>query len=272
MMNALSILLMVTLCALLALTVSAKDSDLSFKRVHLVDYVDGNGFQNYFFRSNLPVLNETFAYDTLLEYMKIRAQDAQIPFPTNPYLVDISLMNDFDQSKAEKAFWDNPANAQKGEFIYWPMGLAGLYDPRSYQGPEQVAMANGTVWEFDLLPQRAEQLYQMMRTPSTMLDPITHKPRPIIFVAHCQAGCDRTGQMIISYRIRATKMGDFTLNTLKEYFALNVDECTRCPNDWSVKATEWYCLYYKFNYAVNMGDCLDIAECKRFGSCEPIPL
>lgn len=73
--------------------------------------------------------------------------------------------------------------------------------------------------------------------------------------------------MIISYRLATTKKSDFTPNTLQEYFELNVNECGRPPNDWSVKATEWFCLYMGFNFGVNMGDCLHIADCQRFGKC-----
>eukprot|EP00461_Guttulinopsis_vulgaris_P004516 UN04518 len=169
--------------------------------------------------------------------------------------------------KLKNNFGTDPANKDVGEFMYWPMGLAGLYDPRDYNETQRAVMSNTTVWDFDQLPTRMPQLIQLLKKQGP-IDPQTNKPRPVIFLLHCQAGIDRTGQAVAGYRIAATPLNKFTPNTLQEYFKLNW--ITRLPNDWSVKALEWYCLYYKYNYNVNMGDCLKIANCKRFGSCEPI--
>lgn len=121
----------------------------------------------------------------LVSSFKQRAADEGITLPNNFYMIDISLMNDFDENQIEKGFWSDIQNVNLGEYIFWPMGLAGLYDARSYQEPERSQMANSTVWEFDHLPDRAQQLMMMMHTPGP-IDPATGQPRPKVIFAHCQ--------------------------------------------------------------------------------------
>lgn len=252
-------------CAFLFIQIHG-ESSLTYSRVHLVDRIHGNGFTNYVYRSNVPVQNGVFVYDTLLKYMADRANEAQVPFPDEPYLVDITLMNPIDEPAAEKAFWADSTNADKGEYVVWPMGLAGLYDARNYDEATQRTMSNTTVWEFDQIPTRLNEFFGMINSPGP-ISPTTGKPRSKLILFHCAAGADRTGQWAIAYRLAATNFHQFTENTLQEYFKLNVEECGRSPNDWSVKGTEWFCLYMRYNFNIHMGDCLKIADCKRFGSC-----
>jgi hypothetical protein len=245
--------------------ISAEDQ-LSFQRVHFVQKYVGKGFTNYIMRGNVPIDKGQFAKDLLHQYMSQRWVEAGEAVPENYYFTDVSLMNPIDENQIEKAFWADVANADYGEYVFWPMGLAGLYDPRSYNEPERSQMANSTVWDFDQLPQRTTEFIHRLTQPGPM-DPKTKKPRSVVFYLHCQAGCDRTGQMVIAARLGLTPFPAFTPNTLQEYFKLNIDECGRVPNDWSVKATEWLCIYFKYNFGVNMGDCLKVADCKRFGNC-----
>lgn len=107
---------------------------------------------------------------------------------------------------------------------------------------------------------RIKAIRQILETPN---------PRQIAIFVHCTAGCDRTGEVIGSYRYHF----DQSLS-IKEMYSQNVIECGRAPNYFSTSALEWFCIYQR---AVDeeMGvdrpdDCLSFAKCKVFGDCEPI--
>ncbi|GMI32538.1 hypothetical protein TrRE_jg6227 [Triparma retinervis] len=92
--------------------------------------------------------------------------------------------------------------------------------------------------------------------------------RPIIVLVHCNAGCDRTGEMIGSFRLA----NDPSLSP-SEMYALDVDECGRPPNAYSTHALEWFCIYNFYsnpasNYEVE--DCTAFAKCEPFGDCTPV--
>lgn len=115
-----------TATALLFTTTKAA-SELNINKVHLVDYSDKN---TWLFRTNLPIINHTFAYDTLLTYMQQRAAESNVSFPDTKAvrLVDISLLNPseyFDELVEEDFFIDNP---EKGELVQW-MIVGSLVDP-----------------------------------------------------------------------------------------------------------------------------------------------
>ena len=240
---------------------------LDYTRIHVVDKFVGKDFTNLFVRGNVPIIDGAFAIEALSQYIITRAkEEAGFTLSPNFYLTDVSLMNAVDEPASERDFWADPQHANLGEYVVWPMGLAGLYDPRSYDVPTQYTMSNGTVWEFDLLPERTHKLIEMLRQPGP-IDPKTNLPRTRVIYIHCQAGRDRTGQAVIAYRLAMVPISSFTPSTLQTMFEKNIIEGGRCPNDWSVKATEWFCIYFKYNFGVNMGDCLHIADCKRFGGC-----
>ena len=75
-------------------TTNANSCELNYEKVHLVDYTNKN---TWLFRSNLPIINQTFLYDTLLSYMQRRAAEMNVSFPDITQeavrLVDISLLN-----------------------------------------------------------------------------------------------------------------------------------------------------------------------------------
>ena len=113
------------------------NANLDYTRVHLVDHnVETN---NFLFRGNMPVANHTvFQYDQLLSYLKKRAAEAGVDFPSNFQLVDISLNNLFDKDlKVEKAFWSNPDNKKLGRFINWPLGLLELSHQTNFHHPNK---------------------------------------------------------------------------------------------------------------------------------------
>jgi len=88
--------------------------------------------------------------------------------------------------------------------------------------------------------------------------------RPVVLYVHCTAGCDRTGEVIGSYRMKYQTEYDVV-----EMYGLDVAECGRPPNYWSTTALEWFCLYMQENGRPNLADCMEFAVCKFAGDCKP---
>ena len=153
------------LAAALWTLVCGVDGTLDYSRVHIVDQNKETG--NFLFRGNMPVnsSDNSFQYQTLVKYMGMRAEEANVTLPADFTLVDISLNNLFDKAlKVEKAFWKNPANAKYGKFINWPLGLAGIVPPSKFSPSEQRKMANSTVWKIDKIPARITAIREMLET------------------------------------------------------------------------------------------------------------
>lgn len=55
------------------------------------------------------------------------------------------------------------------------------------------ALADEVIWAVDELPKRAHKLREMLVNPGT--------GRPTAIYFHCEAGCDRTGEMAFAYRL-----------------------------------------------------------------------
>lgn len=238
---------------------------LDFARVHLVDFAKTDtGLVNFLFRSNMPINDTTLDYDNLKADMKFRVQNesgvAGLELPDAFYLLDISLDNPFDKDNAiELSFWNDPLHASLGSYLNWPIGFAGILPPTLYTTQQIIDMsaANGTVWNEDHLPDRVDEVRQMLLSPHA-------SGLPLVILVHCEAGCDRTGQMVGSYRLR------YQQKTAKEMYALDVYECTRPPNYFSTSGLEWFCYYLQYHQGfIQLGDCAGFATCQPFGDCTP---
>ena len=82
-------------------------------------------------------------------------------------------------------------------------------------------MANGSVWKVDKIPTRIAQIRAWLTTKAT-------DGKPVIQFAHCTAGCDRTGEVIGSYRLRDPPFRG-PASDVKEMYALDASECGRPP-------------------------------------------
>ena len=86
-----------------------ESEDLEYNRVWLVDYNKFNesGVYNYLYRGNTPTMNDSFAYDELVSYFSLRANQTDIPFPSTFYFIDVSLDNTFDGEDfmIEREYW-----------------------------------------------------------------------------------------------------------------------------------------------------------------------
>ena len=109
-----------------------------------------------------------------------------------------------------------------GQLIQWPLGVAGIASPTHFHPASKVeSMANGSVWKVDKIPTRIAQIRAWLTTKAT-------DGKPVIQFVHCTAGCDRTGEVIGSYRLRyPTFRGP--ASDVKEMYALDASECGRPP-------------------------------------------
>jgi|EP00966_Prymnesium_polylepis_P283578 hypothetical protein len=85
---------------------------------------------------------------------------------------------------------------------------------------------------------------------------------PTVLYAHCNAGCDRTGEFIAAYGM--THLG-YNVTTA---YGEACRQCGRCPNYYSTSAIGWWCLTLQREGHTDLGDCLAFAGCKFLGDCE----
>lgn len=252
------------LCTVIAWLTSRTNANLDEKRVHFVDLRQlSNGATNMLFRSNMPINTTTLAYDQLVAVMKNRTQQeapAGTTFPEPFYLLDLSLDNVFEpkDTKTEKSFWQDPAHSKLGGYLNWPIGTAGLASPKLYSKADifNMSAANGSVWVYDHIPQRMQELKSMLETPH-------ESGLPLVVLVHCEAGCDRTGQFAGSWRM------NFQRTKTVAMYAKDVTECGRPPNYYGTMGLEWYCYYLQLHAGINPGECTAFAKCKLGGDCTP---
>ena len=100
----------ITQILFLTLAVVVK-AGLSYERYHLIDYVTHSDHDNYLFRCNEPIVNNTFQYDDIMNFTKTRLQEHNLTLSENAYIVDINVLEDVfdehDQVEIEKKFFEN---------------------------------------------------------------------------------------------------------------------------------------------------------------------
>ena len=241
--------------------------DFKPDRFHLVNHKSfGNGVtSNWMFRGNSPTINDTFAYDTLVEYMNIRANQSNLTFPSTFYFIDISLLNpgNIPTWEIEQEFWKKHMNDTLfGEIINWyPSAIQSITPPNELSIAEQIEYCKSQyLWEIDTMPIRIN------KTQNIFLNKRNDNLSISIYI-HCEAGCDRTGEFIADYRLM------YIDNNITTDYDLDCTECGRCPNYWSTTSIEWFCLCHQFGTLqpkLAFGNCTDIANCTYGGDCTPI--
>jgi len=194
---------------------------------------------NFLFRGDDPInSSQLFAYGELVAAMAARAKsEGNTTLPKQFWLVDLCLLNIFEQTDIdveEDFFAKNPT---MGEFVNWPI-IGDLLPP--YDVPEEIRkyMAGDLAdWQFDNLPFTMMALRQMLYTKGNL---------PVVIYMHCEAGTDRTGETSGSYYIRYL---DYSFKK-----ALYIDDHIQNRDivELSRNAFQWYC-YYLY-YAEMMTD------------------
>ena len=179
-------------------------ADIDPTRVHIIDHrlKTKRGGEALIFRGNTPVndagtaLNYTAWYGALANAAKEQV-GVTLASPNKVYIIDICFQNavmDY-QFAAEEAFWKDPANAAKGEFVHWIL-LGSLNYPPDFTPAQQEAMARNTsLWDIDQMPPRIQKMRQMM------LDGPPPGYSQVAIYFHCTHGQDRTGLFANAYRL-----------------------------------------------------------------------
>ena len=176
--------------------------------------------------------------------MRKRAvEEAGMPLPDDFLIHDIDFdFIEIEHIEVEKAWF--AANPDKGSFTQWPL-FGSLLPPQLVNATERASIANdtATLWALDHLPDRLTTIRQWLATPT---------PKPTVFFWHCEAGCDRTGEMSAAYYM--TYQG----YNVTGAFAKDTLDCGRPPNYFSAGAIEWYCLNLEETQGKSLGDCLSL--------------
>lgn len=220
---------------------------LSFGKVHLVDHSPATN--NFIFRSNMPLLPAAngsleFAYANLTAFMASRAQsEAGLTLPSRFFLQIVSFDNPLEITDIQhEVDWVN-ANPSLGNITFWP--LLGQLEPPAWVSNAtryEYASNDTKLWSVDELPSRLHTLNAWLSTPTAL---------PTVFVVHCEAGCDRTGEFSAGYYTT------FQGYNITGAWDRDVAACGREPEFWSKNAIQWYCLTAEVQHNAQLGDCIN---------------
>jgi hypothetical protein len=161
--------------------------------VHLVDRHAGAG--NFLFRGDMPVANGSFQYDALVQALRASAAEYGTPLPTSFKVIDISLVNELTSEEkqrlaAEKAYWT--AHPERGQLISNPI-YGSLTSPKLYPSAERRKLAARP---------SIGHLGDLVDRMRTLLTSPTADGIPVVLYVHCEAGKDRTGEVIGAYAMK----------------------------------------------------------------------
>eukprot|EP01065_Artemidia_motanka_P053639 TRINITY_DN9997_c0_g1_i1.p2 TRINITY_DN9997_c0_g1~~TRINITY_DN9997_c0_g1_i1.p2 ORF type:complete len:285 (+),score=113.99 TRINITY_DN9997_c0_g1_i1:62-856(+) len=232
------------------------------KRVHLVDAYPrqcpggGDCVRNYLFRGNNPVESGVFNYTELVDVIRASAaSECSVTLPSSFLLVDIDLENPTDKGYLkELEYWRK--HPEQGQVHNWPM-LGSLIDPDPLPAAARAALVKNGSWAVE---GAADHLDAHLKTTRDMLTTVGSTSK--VMYAHCNAGCDRTGEFIGSYAM--TYLG---YNTTTMYAAA-AKQCGRCPNYFATESLKWWCMTLVERGQTDLGSCTAFAGCKAFGDCD----
>lgn len=220
-------------------------ADLDFS---VVQYIDRVG-PNWLFRSNMPLVtlpNGTleFAYTNLTAFMNVRAVAATgTPLPPRFYLQVVSFDNILEVADTQVEVDFFAANPALGNITFWP--LYGQLEPPAWvdNATQYYYSHNDTaLWGLDLLPQRLTTLRAWMASIMAL---------PTVYLVHCEAGKDRTGEFSAGYYITWQGMN------VTAAWDTDVAIAGRDPEFMSKNAIQWYCLTYGVHTGIDIGNCVD---------------
>lgn len=166
--------------------------DLNPDIVHLVQ-ADPSG--NLLFRGNMPVANGNFQHDDLIQAMRNAAQAAGRTLPPTFKVIDISLVNELTPGEkhdldVERAYWRS--RPEQGQLINNPI-YGSLTSPNDY--PAAVRRRLEQKPSLGHLGALIDQIHGLVSARSS--DGV-----PVLLYVHCEAGKDRTGEVIAAYSIK----------------------------------------------------------------------
>eukprot|EP01062_Namystynia_karyoxenos_P024838 TRINITY_DN19717_c0_g1_i1.p2 TRINITY_DN19717_c0_g1~~TRINITY_DN19717_c0_g1_i1.p2 ORF type:complete len:291 (+),score=117.15 TRINITY_DN19717_c0_g1_i1:71-874(+) len=235
------------------------------KRVHLIDAYPrqcpggaGSCVRNYLFRGNNPVEDKVFNFTKLMTVIRGAASTGcGVTLPEDFTFVDLDLENPTDKGYfKEESYWK--AHPEQGRVVNWPT-LGSLVDPDPMTAAMRSKLVDSGSWAVE---GSADHLDARLKETRAMLLNVTSKP--VIMYAHCNAGCDRTGEFIGAYAMTYLGYNSTTM------YGAGAEQCGRPPNYYATEALKWWCFTLQQKQGVSgLGDCTAFAGCKAFGDCNP---
>jgi len=208
--------------------------NLNFPHVQLVDYNSTN--QRFLFRGNLPIINNTFAWFTLRDYLQKRATEADLILPYPYYLIDISLIR-VDREIERRAYDEEikffQENPSYGELIHWPL-RGDILSPWDETSNLQELSRNLSEWQSDKLLERVKLIHDLLHKPNDDIE----FSNPVVIYVHCRQGRDRTGELAGSYVLQYKNW------RFDEILTYNRNLDMRVP--YNFYALGWYCRHLQY--------------------------
>lgn len=255
------------LCVILSASIM---NHLTPARVHLVDAYPRGNPTNFLFRGNNPtdehavdgkMSRRTFNLTNLLDTARGKAgSECSITLPNETKVFDLDLENPTDPGFfAEVLFWkEHSSLGQVGTPSLpgtWET-LGSVLEPK-YCPSRDAFVRNGS-WA---IQGHADHLEARLNATRALLEDTSGPPK--LLYAHCNAGCDRTGEFIAAYAMTFLKYNVTTA------YGEACKQCGRCPNYYATTSIGWWCLTLQARGRRDLGDCLEFAGCKFLGDCHP---
>ena len=150
---------------------------------------------NYLFRGNMPLIDDHFAYDELLETMTKALEEHNLSLPDNLLMIDISLIsNVFEHHLLEIEQQFANRHPHQLFLIHHPV-YGALSNPNHH-----LHLLHHHLLHLPFI----EGTYQLVES----LHHLMHKDfgRPVALFVHCRGGSDRTGMVIGAYQMQFMNM------------------------------------------------------------------
>lgn len=199
------------------------------KRVHLVAFNEKTG--NYLFRGNMPLNSETFAYDELLGVINSHTlEKLGTSLPETVRIIDVSLVNSIEKSEKkhlekERSFFSQ--NPDLGEVINRPI----------YGIPISVKHTHRKWRKHFSKKWGRDKLDNLVTNLNVWLD--KDEEHPVIIYVHCEAGFDRTGEVIAAYQLR------YQGKSYNQGYQNAVEVAGRNISSFSKHGLQWYAYYLR---------------------------
>ena len=161
-------------------------------RLSLIDQVG----DNLLFRGNLPIQDGVFVFDKLIKDMRASLDADSKPIDEGFELVMVSLINEKTEAadlQTEQQWFSD--NSDKGRMIHLPI-YGSLVDPARFPSPLRNELAK-RLKDHDKLPQRIDIIRELLEQQGN---------RQKVVYVHCEAGVDRTGEVMGAYSMRYLNM------------------------------------------------------------------
>jgi hypothetical protein len=227
--------------------------------VHFVEKVGGN----YLFRGPHPLKNNNTEFDD--QGLNIAIKHAYEGIPDSYYLIDISLLHADEKVEldAERKFFnDNPS---AGQFVWWDTNGTDKCYFKTDPLEREYLVKTLDDWISDRPIWRVDTLHDWLDGSVPLPEP-GPSDKPYVFYVHCDGGCDRTAELIGTYRLRY--MG-WSWNQMWQE-----QPCSRPLGCGNYQVVQWYAYWLNATYGFDLsgmgkeGGCWDVSVLHRL--CSPI--